>query len=66
MHKEGKSFFTKKFSDIELVYCEKYKDKHEAAKREQQLKGWSRAKKQLLLNGTLGINCIELAEVLEV
>ena len=66
LHRDRKSFFTKKFSDIELVYCERYENKHEAAKREQQLKGWSRAKKQLLLNGTLGINRTELTEVLRV
>lgn len=66
LHRDRKSFFTKKFSDVELVYCERYENKHEAAKREQQLKGWSRAKKQLLLNGTLGINRTELTEVLEV
>ena len=34
LHKDRKSFFTKKFSDIELVYCERYENKHEAAKRE--------------------------------
>ena len=65
-HKNKESFFTKKFSAIKFVYCEKYKDKFEASKRERQLKGWSRAKKQLLIDGKLGINtCTEYAEVLE-
>jgi putative endonuclease len=64
-HKNKDSFFTKKFSDIQLVYCEKYPDKYVAAKREKQLKGWSNAKKQLLVQGKLGINtCTELAEAL--
>jgi len=63
-HKNKESFFTKKFSDITLVYCEKYNSEKEAVKREKQLKGWSRAKKQLLLSGDLGINSIELDEVL--
>ncbi len=63
-HKNKESFFTKKFSEIKLVYCEKYKNKVEAAKREQQLKGWGRAKKEMLLKHKLGINSIEPAEVL--
>ena len=56
-HKNKQSFFTKKFSDIELVYCEKYSSKIEATVREKQFKGWSNAKKQQLLVGGLGINC---------
>ena len=63
-HCSKESFFTKKFSDLKLVYCEKYNDKHEAAAREQQLKGWSKTKKQMLIDGKLGIKRIELAEVL--
>ena len=63
-HKNKQSFFTKKFSDINLVYCERYANKYEAARREQQLKGWSGAKKQMLIDGKLGINRIEPAEVL--
>jgi len=64
-HRNKESFYTKKFSDIRLVYCEKYPDKFEAAKREKQLKGWSVAKKKLLIEGVLGINrCTELVDVL--
>ena len=63
-HQERASFFTKKFSKLELVYCEKYSSKHETVLREQQLKGWNRAKKQMLVDGKLGINRIEPAEVL--
>ncbi len=62
-HKNKLSFFTKHFSHLRLVYAEKYSTKHEAAKREQQLKGWSHAKKQLLVDRKLGINtCTEFAE----
>ena len=50
-HKNKKSFFTKKFSDLEIIYREKYNSKTEAVKREKQLKGWSRIKKQNLING---------------
>lgn len=53
-HKSKKSFFTKKFSDMKLVYYEKYRNRFEAAKREKQLKGWSRVKKQMLVDGKLG------------
>lgn len=63
-HRNKESFFTKKFSDIKPVYYERYNLENEAAQREKQLKGWSKAKKQLLLSGDLGINSIELAEVL--
>jgi predicted GIY-YIG superfamily endonuclease len=64
-HRAGKSLFTKKFSDIQFVYCENYPDKHQAALRERQIKGWSRAKKQMLIDGKLGYNvCTELVEVL--
>lgn len=64
-HRNKESFFTKKFSDLKLVYCERYENKHQAAKREKQLKGWSRAKKHMLIEGKLGRNvCTEFAEVL--
>ena len=55
-HRSKKSFFTKKFFDLDLVHCEKYPGKQKAAEREGQLKGWSRAKKQMLIDGKLGIN----------
>lgn len=63
-HRNKGSFYTKKFSDIKLVYCEKYPIKELAAKRERQIKGWSIIKKQMLVDRKLGINTIELAEVL--
>lgn len=64
-HKNKESFFTKKFSDVLFVYSEKYELKHQASKREQQLKGWSHTKKQKLIDGKLGINtCTEFVEAL--
>ena len=50
-HQNKQSFFTKKFSDIKLVYCEKHPNKYIAAKREKQIKGWSRKKKEALIAG---------------
>lgn len=52
-HRNKKSFFTKKFSEIELVYKEQFNSKTEAAERERQLKGWSRKKKLVLINKSL-------------
>ena len=64
-HKNGESFFTKKFSVIDFVYCEHYDNKQNAAAREKQIKGWSIAKKKLLLKGMLGHNvCTEITEAL--
>lgn len=62
-HKTKQVFFTKKFSNVKLVYCEKYTSEIKATKREKQLKGWGQAKKQMLVDGKLGINsCTGLAE----
>lgn len=64
-HAVKHSFFTKKFSDLKLVYCEKYMTEHKATLREKQIKGWSRAKKQMLIEGKLGYNtCTEFVEAL--
>lgn len=64
-HRTKQSFFTKKFSYIKLVYCEIFPNKTLAAKREKQIKGWSHAKKQMLIDGKLGYNkCTELVEAL--
>lgn len=48
-HKNKESFFTKKFSDLRLVYTERFNKRIEAEKREKQLKGWSVAKKKALI-----------------
>lgn len=64
-HKNRKSFFTSKFSDLKFVYAERYVNKYSAAKREKQLKGWGNTKKKLLVQGKLGYNvCTEFVEVL--
>ena len=62
-HKNKQTISTKKFSDLKLVYVEEYSTKYEVARREKQLKGWSHAKKQMLVDGRLGINtCTGLVE----
>ncbi|MBU4299257.1 GIY-YIG nuclease family protein [Patescibacteria group bacterium] len=48
-HRNKESFFTKKFSDLELVHTEKFVKRIEAEKREKQIKGWSVAKKKALI-----------------
>lgn len=64
-HKNKQSFYTEKFSHITLLYCEKYQTKYDAARREKQLKGWSHAKKQMLVDGKLGVNaCAEVVEMI--
>jgi len=50
-HQKKESFWTKKFSDIELVYSENYSTRSQAERRELQLKKWSVAKKKALING---------------
>ena len=45
--------FTKDGSDFKLVYNEEHPSRLEAMRRETQLKGWSRAKKETLINGDL-------------
>jgi len=52
-HSAKENIATKKFSDIRVVYKEKYKTRREAERREIQLKKWSRAKKRALIEGNL-------------
>jgi putative endonuclease len=49
-HCEGANF-TKKHLPVKLVYVEEYNRIDDAFNREQQLKGWTRAKKEALING---------------
>ncbi len=42
--------FTKKYNLNKLVYYEEYSEVEEAIAREKQLKGWTRAKKEILIN----------------
>ena len=50
-HKHKESFFTKKFSDLQLVYTEQLSSRSSAERREVQLKKWSVAKKKALIAG---------------
>lgn len=52
-HNAGLDFYTKAHLPVELIYFEEYPTKEEAARREYQLKGWSRAKKEALMRGDL-------------
>lgn len=45
--------FTKAHQPVMLVYTEEYEDDHKARMREQQLHGWSRAKKEALIRGDI-------------
>lgn len=45
--------FTKDGNDFKLVYQEEYATRLDAMRRETQLKGWSRAKKEALIKGNL-------------
>lgn len=44
-HTSNASRFTKRFSDLKLIYKENFSTEMEAAKREKEIKGWSRRKK---------------------
>ena len=49
-HKKGLTKgFSKKYGCHKLVYYEHYSDVRQAIKREKQMKGWLRAKKQDLI-----------------
>ena len=50
-HKTGShNGFTKKYNVDKLVYAEQFKDINFAIKREKQLKGWKRDKKDALIS----------------
>jgi len=52
-HQRGEGAnFTKKFLPVELVYFEEYDRIDIAYNREVQIHGWSRKKKEALINGT--------------
>jgi putative endonuclease len=50
-HFKGSSKYTRSKLPVKLVYFEESKDKIEAAKREYEIKNWSRKKKLELVNG---------------
>ena len=39
-----------------LFYSEKFADKHDAAKREREIKGWRREKKLALISKVFGVS----------
>jgi len=47
------SLFTTKYGGFRIVYRERYSSLVEAMRREKQLKGWSRKKKEALITGNL-------------
>jgi putative endonuclease len=47
------SKFSKENGDFQLIYREEYLTLIEAMRREKQLKGWTRAKKEALIKGDL-------------
>lgn len=49
-HNTGKVLFTKNRRPAKLIYWEKYKTRKEAAKREKEIKGWRREKKEKLIS----------------
>ena len=52
LHQRGKaSKHTRENGPVRLVYSRKYQNKSEARKREIQIKGWSREKKEKLISG---------------
>jgi len=55
-HRQSKGAkFTKYCKNPELVYTEEFPDLLTAMRREKQLKGWKRAKKEALINGDFGL-----------
>jgi len=63
-HKRRENIGTKEFSDIQLIYKEEYPTRKLAEKRENQIKGWSRAKKKALIEGNTEL-LIELSKTYE-
>jgi len=45
------SKFAKDHGDFKLIYQENYNSRLESMRREKQLKGWTRAKKEALISG---------------
>ncbi len=49
--KDRASKFSKDHGDFKLVYQESYNSRLESMRREKQIKGWTRAKKEALIAG---------------
>ena len=52
-HRDGLCRNTKNRRPLNLVYNEIFLDKLEAARREREIKGWNRMKKELLIRNSL-------------
>jgi putative endonuclease len=68
-HRQGEiPGFSKRYSTNHLVYHEQFNDVRDAIAREKQLKGWSRKKKEALINASnptwtdLGVAILGLGE----
>ena len=51
----GAKFIRDNGVDISVVYKERFNDRNTAMKREKQLKGWTRVKKEALISGNLDL-----------
>jgi predicted GIY-YIG superfamily endonuclease len=54
-HKSGVSHFTSYNRPTKIIHTEHFSTKFEAAAREKQIKGWTRAKKIALAKGDLAL-----------
>jgi putative endonuclease len=52
-HNTGRCLHTSKFRSWKIIYTEQFENEIDAFKRERQIKGWSRAKKEALIAGNL-------------
>ncbi|MEW5924755.1 MAG: GIY-YIG nuclease family protein [Candidatus Zixiibacteriota bacterium] len=51
-HNSGKGAkYTRSHRPVKLIYFEKYETESEARRRERELKGWRREKKEKLISG---------------
>jgi putative endonuclease len=51
-HKAGKGAkYTRSHRPVELIYFEEYDNESSARKRENEIKGWRRVKKEILIRG---------------
>ncbi|RJO67227.1 MAG: GIY-YIG nuclease family protein [Myxococcales bacterium] len=50
--------YTKKRLPVKLVWSQDFTSRDEAKQAEAQIKGWSRAKKEALIDGNYGLLCL--------
>jgi putative endonuclease len=55
VHYEGTKGYTSGRLPVELVWCCEFPDMMSAIRAEKQVKGWSRAKKQALIDGDIDL-----------